>query len=115
MVIRGQPKGGPPPEKTICFSNITAPRMARRPNPAQDNVETKDEVRHMCIILCPKIFMQHIFFKYLIYILILQGSNNVLSIVWKNSKILFMEVVPSSLSGFIALQKIKKSTGNLDC
>lgn len=49
MVIRGQPKGGPPPEKTICFSNITAPRMARRPNPAQDNVETKDEVRHMCI------------------------------------------------------------------
>lgn len=51
MVIRGQPKGGPPPEKTICFSNITAPRMARRPNPAQDNVETKDEVRHMCIIL----------------------------------------------------------------
>lgn len=49
MVIRGQPKGGPPPEKTICFSNITAPRMARRPNPAQDNVETKDEVMHMCI------------------------------------------------------------------
>lgn len=43
VVIRGQPKGGPPPEKTICFSNITAPRMARRPNPAQDNVETKDE------------------------------------------------------------------------
>lgn len=68
MVIRGQPKGGPPPEKTICFSNITAPRMARRPNPAQDNVETKDEVRHMCIILCPKIFMQHIFFNYLMYI-----------------------------------------------
>lgn len=68
MVIRGQPKGGPPPEKTICFSNITAPRMARRPNPAQDNVETKDEVRHMCIILYPKIFMQHIFFNYLINI-----------------------------------------------
>ncbi|XP_062586352.1 staphylococcal nuclease domain-containing protein 1-like [Saccostrea cucullata] len=43
VVIRGQPKGGPPPEKTICFSNITAPRMARRPNPAQDSVETKDE------------------------------------------------------------------------
>lgn len=68
MVIRGQPKGGPPPEKTICFSNITAPRMARRPNPAQDNVETKDEVRHLCIILCLKIFMQHIFFNYLMYI-----------------------------------------------
>lgn len=90
MVIRGQPKGGPPPEKTICFSNITAPRMARRPNPAQDNVETKDEVRHMCIILCPKIFMQPAYFLQIfdIYILILQGSNNVLSIVWKNSKIL---------------------------
>ncbi|KAK3097810.1 hypothetical protein FSP39_013410 [Pinctada imbricata] len=43
VVIRGQPKGGPPPEKTICFSNITAPRMARRPNPMTDTTETKDE------------------------------------------------------------------------
>ncbi|XP_069102098.1 staphylococcal nuclease domain-containing protein 1-like [Argopecten irradians] len=44
VVIRGQPRGGPPPEKTICFSNITAPRMARRPNPNMEGAtETKDE------------------------------------------------------------------------
>lgn len=44
VVIRGQPQGGPPPEKTVCLSNITAPRMARRPNPNQEgSVETKDE------------------------------------------------------------------------
>ncbi|XP_063402953.1 staphylococcal nuclease domain-containing protein 1-like [Mytilus trossulus] len=44
VVIRGQPQGGPPPEKTICLSNITAPRMARRPNPNMEgSVETKDE------------------------------------------------------------------------
>ncbi|XP_052242771.1 staphylococcal nuclease domain-containing protein 1-like [Dreissena polymorpha] len=44
VVIRGQPKGGPPPERTLCFSNVTAPRLARRANPNVDNsVETKDE------------------------------------------------------------------------
>ena len=40
VVIRGQPHGGPPKERTICLSNITAPRLARRANPK----ETKDEV-----------------------------------------------------------------------
>lgn len=45
VVIRGQPKGGPPPERTLCFSNITAPRLARRANPnVEGSVETKDEV-----------------------------------------------------------------------
>lgn len=39
VVIRGQPHGGPPKERTICLSNITAPRLARRANPK----ETKDE------------------------------------------------------------------------
>lgn len=39
VVIRGQPRGGPPKERTICLSNITAPRLARRANPK----ETKDE------------------------------------------------------------------------
>ena len=44
IVIRGQPQGGPPPEKTICLSNVTAPRMARRPNPnLEGSIETKDE------------------------------------------------------------------------
>ncbi|KAF6035658.1 SND1 [Bugula neritina] len=41
LIIRGQPKGGPPPEKQLCLSNITAPRVARR---ATANMpETKDE------------------------------------------------------------------------
>jgi len=45
VVIRGQPRGGPPPERTLCFSNITAPRLARRANPnVEGSVETKDEV-----------------------------------------------------------------------
>ncbi|KAL8583257.1 hypothetical protein ACOMHN_043092 [Nucella lapillus] len=44
IVIRGQPKGGPPPEKTICLSNIQAPKLARRANPnIEGSVETKDE------------------------------------------------------------------------
>ena len=45
-MIRGIPRGGPPPERTVCLSNVTAPRLARRPNPnAEGSVETKDEVR----------------------------------------------------------------------
>ncbi|CAH1799685.1 unnamed protein product [Owenia fusiformis] len=44
VVVRGQPKGGPPLEKTICLSNVTAPRLARRANPnLKESVETKDE------------------------------------------------------------------------
>lgn len=42
IVIRGVPKGGPPPEKQVNLSNIIAPRLARRP--ANENLpETKDE------------------------------------------------------------------------
>nr|CAG4645365.1 EOG090X01F7 [Lynceus sp. MCZ IZ 141354] len=41
VVIRGQPKGGPPPEKSLFLSGITAPKLARR---ATNNAEeTKDE------------------------------------------------------------------------
>lgn len=43
VVIRGQPRGGPPPEKTIYLSNITAPKLAKRPT--EQVAETKDEVR----------------------------------------------------------------------
>lgn len=44
-MIRGQPRGGPPPERTLCFSNVTAPRLARRANPnVEGSAETKDEV-----------------------------------------------------------------------
>jgi len=34
VVIRGAPRGGPPPEKTLALTNINAPRLARRPNPS---------------------------------------------------------------------------------
>jgi hypothetical protein len=52
VVIRGQPRGGPPPERTLCFSNITAPRLARRANPnVEGSAETKDEVRTLFDIL----------------------------------------------------------------
>ncbi|XP_064077337.1 staphylococcal nuclease domain-containing protein 1-like [Macrobrachium nipponense] len=30
VIVRGQPKGGPPPERQINFSNVVAPRIARR-------------------------------------------------------------------------------------
>lgn len=31
VVIRGQPRNGPPPERTLALAEIDAPRMARRP------------------------------------------------------------------------------------
>ncbi|CAG0893449.1 unnamed protein product [Cyprideis torosa] len=41
IMIRGQPKGGPPPEKTVSLSKIMAPKMAR---PARGSMEeTQDE------------------------------------------------------------------------
>ncbi|XP_077999812.1 staphylococcal nuclease domain-containing protein 1-like [Glandiceps talaboti] len=44
VIIRGQPKGGPPPERQLNLSNVTAPRMARRANPnIEGQVDTKDE------------------------------------------------------------------------
>ncbi|XP_002732557.2 staphylococcal nuclease domain-containing protein 1-like [Saccoglossus kowalevskii] len=44
VIIRGQPKGGPPPERQLCLSNITAPRLARRASPnIEGSVDTKDE------------------------------------------------------------------------
>ena len=45
VVIRGQPRGGPPPERQLCLSNVTAPKLARRSNPnVEGSVETRDEV-----------------------------------------------------------------------
>lgn len=32
VIIRGQPRNGPPPERTLALSEIDAPRLARRPN-----------------------------------------------------------------------------------
>ena len=51
MVIRGQPRGGPPQERTLAFSNVSAPRLARRPNPNSEGSETKDEVRSCSICI----------------------------------------------------------------
>ncbi|KAF2350110.1 Staphylococcal nuclease (SNase-like) OB-fold [Trinorchestia longiramus] len=41
VIVRGQPKGGPPPERQINFSNVSAPRLARRGGPSAS--ETQDE------------------------------------------------------------------------
>ncbi|XP_001635744.2 staphylococcal nuclease domain-containing protein 1 [Nematostella vectensis] len=44
VIIRGQPKGGPPPERQLCLSNITAPKLARRANPnVESSTATNDE------------------------------------------------------------------------
>ncbi|XP_071476921.1 staphylococcal nuclease domain-containing protein 1-like [Diadema antillarum] len=44
VIIRDQPRGGPPPERQICLSNVTAPKLARRAVPGADNsIPTKDE------------------------------------------------------------------------
>lgn len=37
ITIRGQPRNGPPPERTIALSEIDAPKMARRPTPNNAN------------------------------------------------------------------------------
>ncbi|XP_053623818.1 staphylococcal nuclease domain-containing protein 1 [Plodia interpunctella] len=42
IVIRKQPQGGPPPEKVIALSGVTAPKLARQ-RTANNDVETKDE------------------------------------------------------------------------
>lgn len=41
VIVWGQPKNGPPAEKTISLSNIIAPKLGRRPSPKGE--ETKDE------------------------------------------------------------------------
>jgi len=41
VIIRGQPKGGPPPERQLALSNVVAPRLARRA--VGDAPETVDE------------------------------------------------------------------------
>lgn len=43
VIVRGPPRGGPPPERTIGLSNVTAPRLARRPGIADDSKDSKDE------------------------------------------------------------------------
>ena len=44
VVIRGKPRGGPPPEVNLALSGVTAPRLARRPtNPATGEGATEDE------------------------------------------------------------------------
>jgi len=43
IIVRGPPRNGPPPERTIGLSNVTAPRLARRPGGAAD-AESRDEV-----------------------------------------------------------------------
>ncbi len=51
MVVRGQPKGGPPPEQQIALSNVVAPKVGRRANPnVEASLETRDEVDCSCFV-----------------------------------------------------------------
>lgn len=43
IIVRGPPRNGPPPEKQINFSNVLAPRLARRPTGNSDSQEVLDE------------------------------------------------------------------------
>ena len=43
IVLKGRPRGGPPPERTVILSHIAAPKLGRRPIGAED--ATIDEVR----------------------------------------------------------------------
>ena len=53
VIIRGQPRGGPPPERQLCLSNVNAPKLARRSNPnVEGSVETRDEVLYGYILQC---------------------------------------------------------------
>ncbi|KAJ9587387.1 hypothetical protein L9F63_019088 [Diploptera punctata] len=43
VIIRGQPKGGPPPEKQVSLSNVVAPKLGRRAISGVEDSTTKDE------------------------------------------------------------------------
>lgn len=49
IIVRGQPRGGPPPERQINLSNIRAGNLARRAAAGQpDAKDTPDEVGASC-------------------------------------------------------------------
>lgn len=57
IIVRGQPRGGPPPERQINLSNIRAGAMARRAAQSQpDTKDTPDEVsgaiQEECVCEC---------------------------------------------------------------
>jgi len=43
VIIRGQPKGGPPPERQLALSNVVAPRLGRRAISTIESAQTSDE------------------------------------------------------------------------
>ena len=67
-MIRGQPRQGPPPERTLALSNITAPKMARRGKPGDEtSTETKDEVgRGVCVCVCAYMYGLSLPSKYIL-------------------------------------------------
>lgn len=57
IIVRGQPRGGPPPERQINLSNIRAGAMARRAAQGQpDTKDTPDEVRRAALSHCVCLF-----------------------------------------------------------
>lgn len=63
IIVRGQPRGGPPPERQINLSNIRAGALARRAVQGQpDTKDTPDEVTgfilSLCLCVCLCLFTQ---------------------------------------------------------
>lgn len=55
VIVRGQPRGGPPPERQINLSNIRAGALARRAAQSQpDSKDIPDEVIYVFIsnVMC---------------------------------------------------------------
>lgn len=51
IIVRGQPRGGPPPERQINLSNVRAGTMARRAAQGQpDTKDTPDEVSPIVLV-----------------------------------------------------------------
>lgn len=63
IIVRGQPRGGPPPERQINLSNIRAGALARRAMQGQpDTKDIPDEVTgfilSLCLCVCLCLFTQ---------------------------------------------------------
>ena len=50
VVIRGQPRGGPPPEILLCFSNVFAPKLARKGQAEESDDEVCTATYYRCLI-----------------------------------------------------------------
>ncbi len=72
LVVRGVPKGGPPPEKTISIAGITTPRMGRRPGDVDH--EVKVCYGFLFYLMKNYLLANHLLFKFILSLFILQDE-----------------------------------------